>query len=486
MPGPPTPWEDFTSPAYKLNVTNASSSRMINIYPELLEKGPRAGKYRLRRIPGMRTFCIFPDGPVRGMIAADSGNSLYVVSGSTVYQVFADGTFQAQTGEVPLNNHPVTMAENGFTIAIAAAGFLYMLHGGAPGTVTPQLFTDGTPVRAATVDFIDNYFVADQVDSKQVFISNLAPAGDVWDPGDTAFKEGYPDNISRVFCDNEVLWLLGFDTTEPWSDNGGLFPFGRINDLVIKIGCSAPYSVAGIAGYRFWLWKGAIYGCQGLNPEPISDLGVEEAIATYGDVSNAEAWCMLQGKKILYCITFPTVKKTWVYDLNAKAWHERGLWIDGAYEMYHARVYANAFNKDLVGDPVGGILYQLDENYHYDIIGGPLRWERITPYLTDNMNLIRMNSLTVDMDTGVGLNVAPNQPGYDPQVILKYSNNRGKNWSYERSASMGKIGENDIRVIFNQLGSSRIGWVVDLYGSDPVPTSINTAYVDTGGRVKGR
>jgi hypothetical protein len=471
-----------------LESPNVASSQMINLYCEVVEKGPRTGKLRMRGIPGMRSFASLPDQPVRGMISTDGGNNLFVVAGSTVYQVFSDGTFKQQTGNLNINASPVTIAYNGFQFAIASGGLLYLLNEGA---VTPVGFNDGSgPVQAATVDFLDQYFIINMVNSAQIFISNLAPAGGTWDPGDTAFKEGYSDPIARVFCDNEQLWLFGFETTEIWTDTGNLFPFGRIQQAVLKIGCSAPFSVAGALGYRFWLWRGAVYAAYGMNPDRISDYGVEQAIAGYGDTSNAEGWCYVDGGHLFYVLSFPSVGQTWVFDtatapgpvgpVPVKAWHQRMLWNNGVYQQYRGRAHAFAFNSDIVGDPINGNLYVLDKGTYTDAGGVALRRQRVCPYITENMRKERYNRLVLDMDTGVGLPVTSAALGFDPQVIMRYSINRGKTWGNERQTSMGKLGYNNQRVAFRQLGSSYIGHTFDVVVTDPVPVSFNTAYLQMG------
>src|ERR1700722_13544555 len=84
----PIEFADFTSPAYKLESPNVASSQMINLYCEVVEKGPRTGKLRVGGIPGMKSFATLPDEPVRGLIGIDGGNRLFAVAGSTVYEVF--------------------------------------------------------------------------------------------------------------------------------------------------------------------------------------------------------------------------------------------------------------------------------------------------------------------------------------------------------------------------------------------------------------
>jgi hypothetical protein len=497
----PIEFADFCSPAYRMESPNIASSQMINIYCEVVEKGPRTGKLRIRGIPGLKLLGTLPDLPVRGLISTDGGNRLFAVAGSTVYEVFSDGSWQAQQGTINVNASPVTIAYNGFQFAIASGGLLYILNGangkGNPGTVTQVGFSDGSgPVQAATVDFLDQYFIVNQVNTAEIFISNLAPAGATWDPGDTAYKEGYSDPVARVFCDNEQLWLFGFETTEIWTDTGNLFPFGRIQQAVLKFGCSAPYSVAGALGYRFWLWRGAVYAAYGLNPDRISDYGVEQAISTYGDTSNAEGWCYVDGGHLFYVLSFPSVGQTWVFDtatapgpvgpVPLKAWHQRMYWSNGQWSQYRGRCHAFAFNSDIVGDPLNGNFYILDKNTFTDAGGVALRRQRICPYITENMRKVRYDRLVLDMDTGVGLSVPSTALGYNPQVIMRYSGNRGKTWSNERQAPIGQLGFNNQRVAFRQLGSSYIGHTFDVVVTDPVPVAYNTAYLQIGQPEVGR
>ena len=483
-------WDDFTSPAYKLETTNAASSVMRNLYCETIEKGERKGKNRIVGIPGLKTFATLAGGPMRALLSIDSGNRLFAIAGGTVYEVFANGTSQALVGAIAMDSHPALMSTNGFQIAISSGGYLYLANGGSPaGTVQPITFLaadGGGAVQAGTLTFMDQYFIVDQINSKTIFISNLAPNGNLWDPGDTAQKEGYSDNIARVYCTNEQLWLFGFDTTEVWQDTGALFPFQRIQGALMSIGCTAPYSVASYLGILFWFWNGSVYYSPSLTPQRISDYGVEQAIKSYGNVADAEGYCYTSGGHIFYVLTFPSVGRTWVYDLSLQAWHERLFWQNGQWQQYRARVYARAFNMDLVGDPLTGTIYQMDRLTYTDAGGVPLRRERVCPYIQEEEKMLRHNRLTVDVDTGVGLSVAADQPGYDPQMIMRYSDDRGKTWSNERQASMGMLGMDKTRVIYRQNGSSRLGKAYEIVVSDPVPVSINGAYLELGTRETGR
>ena len=62
-------------------------------------------------------------------------------------------------------------------------------------------------------------------------------------------------------------------------------------------------------------------------------------------------------------------------------------------------------------------------------------------------------------------------PGYDPQVMLRWSDDSGHTWSSEHWTSMGKIGEYGYRTFWRRLGSSR-DRVYEVSGTDPVKIAI--------------
>jgi len=492
-------WPGFCGPSYKLESPNGSPDETINFYTETLERGPRQGQTRLRQIPGLsilpgfvtESTNGFPAGPIQALYASAGGARLFAVAGGGVFEVFQPPANPPYTllGNVGLATNPATMAANGFQLAIASGGQLYITNLGTTGPgVIPVVDTTGQEVVATAVNVIDQYFVISQPNTKIVQISNLAPNGGIWDPADEAEKEGYADNIQRVWVDapgGELLYLHGTDTMEIWQDTGGLFPFQRISGCVFPVGCDSAWSIAGINGLHFWLWRGQIWVTQGtMAPVVVSDWGVEQQIKQYSwnDWLNAEGFSYLQGHHVFYVISFPFIGETWCLDFTEKAWHRRLYWQNGVWTRYRPRVYANAFGLDIVGDYATNMLYVLDPTVATDAtvngVTAPLRRERIAPYLTSGMTNVRHNRMTLDMDTGVGLQVPVGHVGQNPQCQMRYSKDRGKNWSLWRQDSIGAAGLDQTRVFWPQMGSSRIGLTVDLVITDPVITSINAAYID--------
>ena len=65
-------------------------------------------------------------------------------------------------------------------------------------------------------------------------------------------------------------------------------------------------------------------------------------------------------------------------------------------------------------------------------------------------------------------------PGYDPQVMLRWSDDAGHTWSNEHWNSMGKLGTYGTRTIWRRLGMTEKirDRVYEVSGTDPVKIAI--------------
>jgi PKD repeat protein len=68
-------------------------------------------------------------------------------------------------------------------------------------------------------------------------------------------------------------------------------------------------------------------------------------------------------------------------------------------------------------------------------------------------------------------------PGADPQIVLKVSNDAGRNWITQQGRSAGKFGEYSKRVRWDRLGSGRRR-VYEVVATDPIPWRIMGAYMN--------
>ena len=250
----------------------------------------------------------------------------------------------------------------------------------------------------------------------------------------------------------------------------------------------------------------------GFTPEVISTPALELAIQGYGDVSEAVADVYSDMGHTFYVLNF--AEHTWVWDASTKLWAERGTWIPEHKEFtaWRPRFYAHAFGEHRILDSVTGHLYRMSPNLTLDVDGIPLRRLRRAPAPSSENKRTFYSSFELDMEVGLGIaegpavrvrgyggrdvqpdpgdwgdpmrrgvNVRPASPGYDPQVMLRISNDGGKTWIMEQMRPGGKIGEYVRRVRWNRLGSARRR-VFEVTATDPIPWRWVAAYVEASGR----
>jgi hypothetical protein len=132
-----------------------------------------------------------------------------------------------------------------------------------------------------------------------------------------------------------------------------------------------------------------------------------------------------------------------------------------------------------------------------------LRSWRALPTGQNNLKRTAQHSLQLDCQSGTGLTIYPGyeseeitteggidlmtedgillvtnpilaSPGYNPQAMLRWSDDGGHTWSNESWASMGKIGEYYRRVFWRRLGMTLKlrDRVYEVSGTDPVKIAI--------------
>jgi hypothetical protein len=525
--------------AYVARSVNAADNRMVNLFPEIVPDGGETSGF-LNRAPGLDLLVTVGTGPIRGLWTFNGIG--YVVSGTELYSL-TTGYVATLRGTVA-GAGPVSMSDNGTQLFIAANGPGYIYNS---STAVFAPITDVDFAGALIVGYLDGYFVFIQPNSQIFWITQLLDGSSV-DPLDFASAEGSPDGLVSMIIDHGQIWLFGTNSVEVWYDSGAAdFPMTRIQGAFNEIGCAAAFSVAKLDNGIFWLGadargQGIVYRANGYTGTRVSTHAIEYAIAQYGNISDAIAYTYQQEGHAFYVLTFPTGNATWVYDVSTQAWHERAGFDNGLF-MRHRSNCQMAFNSQiLVGDYVNGNIYAFDLDVYADngSIQKWLRSWRALPTGQNNLKRTVHHTLQLDAETGVGLNVTPEQisdgiitelanvpaagpsyqliaeigwdylltesglqiitesglyfvaniyvgpdidgaeivtesfpatPNYDPQVMLRWSDDSGHTWSSEHWTSMGKIGEYGYRTFWRRLGSSR-DRVYEVSGTDAVKIAI--------------
>jgi hypothetical protein len=126
---------------------------------------------------------------------------------------------------------------------------------------------------------------------------------------------------------------------------------------------------------------------------------------------------------------------------------------------------------NVVGDWESGDLYALDQNTHTDN-GLPIKRVRGFPHMIADGKRVIYRQFIADMQ--VGTTEAPGSA----IVSLRWSDDRGASWGNAIQGSLGATGEYLTSIQFQRLGMAR-DRVFELSWSEPIPTALNGAFIDT-------
>lgn len=466
--------EGFIGPSYTLAQPSAGSQRLVNLYPEMYEAGPRKGNVaRFVGTPGLRLRTTLGDGPIRSVHRASTGQ-LFVVSGASLYEVFSHWSYQQRSGVLASSSGPVTMASDGTRVVIGDGGstaFYAPLTGGSAVAAIPDADCPG-----GYVAWQDGYFMHTVPGTGRFVISDLNDI--TYDALDTATAEGRPDNLAMLLTAGRQVWLFGEQTTEVWWNSGASpFPFSRNESAFIETGTVAPGSCVRASGSVAWVGsdergRGTVWHAQGLQSQRISTHAVELALSGYSRLAEASAFAYQQGGHEFYQLSVPN-GGTWCFDFNTGQWHERSYLGESGEEPHRACVGTVAFGEVVVGDREDGRVYSYDLAYYSDD-GDDIRRLRQTTHTSQGEMRVRFNSFELQAEPGVGLVTGQ---GSDPVAVLSWSDDGGHTWSNEYQASMGAMGEFLARIKWRRLGVGR-DRVFRVSTSEPVPVTWLGAEID--------
>ncbi len=485
---------NICGPAYKLPNISANNQRCVNQYPTSAgidgrgtDRGDKSGtKINLTYTAGLLELIDLGAYPIRSM--ETFGDFVYAVSGPNVYKV--DINYLTKTATKTLIG---TMVSSSGTVYAAAnptqimwvdgttKGYIYTIATGVFEEITSidSDFPGGTQVT-----YLDGYFIVNAPGTGQFYVSAINN-GRNWDALDVATAESSTDNIVGLNTVKGELWILGEETTEIWYDAANVTgsPFSNRKGLNIQIGCGAPDSIVKINDLLIWMDdRGYIVQSAmapyvrdnntGYDLKIVSDDAISTAILSYTRRDDAIACTYNDRGHLMYQISFPTAKKTWVFDYTTKAWHERSFYSSYNAEHQHHLVqfYCSFASLHLGAGVRTGKIYMMSSDYKDDD-GDPIYRIRTTPFLYDQEDLKRITISKVELRIGIGDHEEP-----DPQVTMRYSHNGGHTWSHHMPRSIGTTGEWEKVITWSRLGAGK-EWIFEFTIVEPIPYLIVDAIV---------
>lgn len=472
---------NICGPSYQLPSTDINYQRCVNLFPTSPGPEGRGGKAVLFPTAGLDLLIDLGSSEVRNLITV--GDYVYATVGTGIYKLTVNyvtktatssliGSMTSSTGAVYSAANPTQI----MWVDGSTKGYIY--------TISTGVFEEITSVDAdfpggSSVVFIGSYFVVSQPNTGKFFTSD-SNDGRVWDPLDVATAESNTDNIVGLGVVKGELWVLGERSTEIWYNaaNATGSPFSARTGLEMQIGCGAARSIAKINDLLIWLDnRGFIVQSapsafirsnnSGYDLKIVSDEAITTEILSYSRRDDAVAMSYNDRGHLMYQITFPSAKKTWVYDFTTGAWHERA-WFSaytGVLEHHLGQFFAQYESLSLMAGIRDGKIYLSSENYLNDN-DVSIRRIRTTPiqYDKDLFRYVGINRLELRLGIGDSTLTAP-------KITMRYSHDGGHTWSDHLVRDLGAVGEYAKRVIWNRLGSGS-EWIFEFTIVEDMPFTI--------------
>lgn len=522
MPTPAVPFPGFCGVSYQFEQNRyAAIERTVNFFLLANESQSESKwKFSLQRSPGNKQFGTLPvpapfNQPSRGLI--EYRGQVYGVNGDVAFAIDQDGNytqlFDADgNGYVQndLENSPITMTANANgQIYFAASGFGYVIEG--------QILTR-VGNSAAYCTFQDGYVIVILPDSNTFQISgnDATPIGNakLWDDSNVLVLAGQADRLAACISRREYLRIFGNRRSEIFTNVGangiGAFPFQNYNSTFIETGIAAPNSLSDLGDSYIWIgqdergqracWRDASF-----SPQRISTFAVEQFWQSYSRVSDARAFSFIWQGHLMWQVSFPSAivdpvtgaktGRTWIYDVTVSELVGRSVWIERSYQTPEGQetcrpeqTHCFGYGKHLVGsvgiDGNPGAIYEMSPTQYADCgVDGsgaqaqiPIICDRICPHLYEQNVRIAYDRIDFDCTRGVGLSGLTDdmQPGADPQLYLRWSNDAGNTYGIEYNIPVGKIGEfgKVVNLLRLGYGRDRVFWI---RYSDPTNFAITGA-----------
>ncbi|QDP48393.1 MAG: putative packaged DNA stabilization protein [Prokaryotic dsDNA virus sp.] len=409
----------------------ANTSRLLNMYRERHGDG-----YTVKSVLGMTTFASFTGVFLRAL--AEVGGVLYAVVGGKVYSI----TSGAGTAELATVNDAVdtTIDGNNGAITVSAGGEYYNIDsGGVVTTPTTGAFSD-----VGSVSFLGQRTIITEKDGRRFGWSDVADST-TFDALDFATAENEDDLIIRGLAIGPQYWIFGERSIERWYQSGSantsefLLP---ISGGAIETGLKAFGLLTEMRNGAFFVGNDNIaYLISGGSLIPVSTRGVETAI----EQSQPNKCFYYEDEGHKFCVLQFNDRPAWCYDVSVNEWHER---CEGAdFGPWAATASAQAYGAWYVGNDFGDVLRLQRTNLD---AGEPLFRRAVSTTLENDGQRFTINRAQFQPQTGFG-----NDAGGAPEIMFRFSRDRGQTWGRERWRDVGADGDYDKLVTLRALGRFR-------------------------------
>lgn len=410
MPGNPFPFPKSSTPGAR---PGEGEGRLVNCYSVV--EGDRS---YVRRTAGLAQLVATGKAGIRGLL--DVNGVLYVVYTGSVVTV-SGTTVTTLTGSIP-GSDGVTIARNNKVtggvstpdiVAVRESGGAYVL---TSSTVSAYPDAD-LPSTANSVTFLEGFFLFSVPDGR-VFASELNSTA--INALSFATAEARADGLRRVVVRGNISYAMGGTTIEPWKNVGtSPFPLQR-SPTVMQVGLLTTMAVAGFedswnAPTYFASADKRIMALSGYETAPVSTPDVERFLSA-STVSTVELSAFVWKGRSFIAVSSDV--GSWVLDVEARSWHERGS--TGA-SRWRAKFSTYSGEQWVFGDSLTGDLLTMSDT------------------LTENGTALggfMQSGPLKDFPTRVAAKLSADFTEAAITIYVSWSHDGGKTWSTELQRSI--------------------------------------------------
>jgi hypothetical protein len=436
----------------KARFGQGGATQFVNAYVEDMGEAGKTS-FSAYAINGWNAFASLPNGNgVRRMLGVD--DVLLAVANRLLFSTNAFGTAVTTIGGIPSDGF-VTMAHNRKTpnkqVAIVCDGLWFIYEG---GTLTQGSDTDLPP--PIFVVESDGYFFF-LIQDGRWFLAGPNEGLSI-DPLDFAEAEASSDKNVAAAVRGRTFIPFGEKSAEFWDPNGDpIFPYSRTT--AIDVGCYAAGTVANLlvtkggtardmvifAGTNKEGAYAGIMALDGYQPTVISSPEVDRLVRDEPNKAALRCLAWTEDAHSYYTLSGTSFSTTW--DGKTGEWHDRRSissprWNAGCVVQFGGMTLFGHQTSNTIANSLPDVF---DEN------GSPIVWQIQPPPIHMYPKWFKVNTVYVDMITGVGLN-SGNDDDDQPELVFDYSKDGGVSWAVARRIPLGGMNERYRRVKIRSLG----------------------------------
>jgi hypothetical protein len=478
---------DITGGSYDHKYLDLNAQRSINWYPVATTQSEKdTVPISLFPTPGLSAFITLPGRYHRAfkVIRGKITKRCLALVDNILYEVFSNGSYSTlgTLSNLSVGSSRVYMLANGngqVFLGHPECGYVYDLTANTLVQITDPFYPG-----CEYASYMDGYLFV--IVQGFAYYSNLEDFITWPSTGGNSIALTFRTaGVKAVSTFRDDVYFFSNETMEPYI-NDNVTPFQRMPKSSQLIGILAPDTLVTFNDGQFFLGSSdegqvGFYFVDGnYTITQISEFSTSWKLNQGIELNKSQSFIQrTKDGHIWIYLTIPGLNTTLVYDWTTKMWHERQSIkpfqdIDGEqkFSSFRGKSCVNFEGLNLFADRYSGKIFKEDFTINTEDSNMIRRLRRSIKFEAERTP-IEASDLEIIADCGKAATI--DGQGSNPIMMLRTSKDGGLTYSEPRNILLGALGNYSYRARINKLGTSRIGWVLELSTTDPIDITIQSA-----------